>query len=140
MKLDLKDHKIINELKLNSRASVRDIAKKTGLRPSTVHQRMQKLIRNRIIEKFTLKLNNEALGENFIVFMLINAEKDIINTAFKSKHINEAFGITGEYDLILKLKFKDVREFNDYVISFRKKYNLRNTLTMVVTTVIKEEI
>ena len=140
MKLDLKDHKIINELKNNSRTSIRDIAKSTALRPSTVHQRMQRLVRNNIIEKFTLKLNNEALGENFIVFMLIKTEKDLENAAFKGKHIKEAFGITGEYDLILKLKFKDVKEFNDYVISFRKKHNLRNTMTMVATAVIKEEL
>ncbi len=140
IKLDIKDHRIVGELLKNARLSVRDIAKLTQLRPSTVHQRMQRLIREGIIEKFTLKLNNEAIGENFIVFMLIKADKDLDSSAFRNKKIKEAFGITGEYDLILKLKFSDVKEFNDYVLAFRKRYEIRNTLTMVVTANIKEEL
>ena len=140
MKLDAKDHLIISALREDSRSSIRDIAKKTKLRPSTVHQRLVKLRKNNIIEKFTLKLNNKALGENFIVFILITTSKDIENKIFANRHIKEAFGITGEYDLLLKVKFNDVEEFNDFIINFRKQQNIRKTLTMVVTTNIKEEI
>ena len=41
---------------------------------------------------------------------------------------------------LFKLKFKDVQAFNDYVITFRKQTNIKKTLTMVVTTTIKEEL
>ena len=71
MEVDDKDRKIISLLKENSRYSIRNIAKKTGIRPSTVHQRIQKLIKEKVIEKFTVKLSNKAVGENFIVFILI---------------------------------------------------------------------
>lgn len=138
--MDKKDSAIIAELKKNSRSSVRDIAKKTSLRPSTVHNRIQQLKKNTIIEKFTLKLNNKAVGENFIVFMAIKAAKDIPSTAFRSRHVKEVFGITGDYDLLLKLKFKDIEEFNDFIINFRRHYNLTTTQTSVVTTTIKEDI
>ena len=140
MQLDSKDMAIITELKHDSRQSVRDIAKKTQLRPSTVHNRVQQLKKEGIIEKFTLKLNNKAVGENFIVFMAIKAAKDIPQTAFHNRHIKEAFGITGDYDLLLKLKFKDIDEFNDFIIKFRKDNQLTTTQTSVVTAVIKEEI
>lgn len=140
MKLDHKDHLIINALRKDSRASVRDIARLTRIRPSTVHQRLVKLTKNNIIEKFTLKLNNKALGENFIVFVLITTSKDLESKVFANSHIKEAFGITGEYDLLLKMKFRDVEDFNDFIISFRKQQNIRKTLTMVVTTNIKEEV
>ncbi|MFH1316534.1 MAG: Lrp/AsnC family transcriptional regulator [Candidatus Woesearchaeota archaeon] len=141
MRLDLKDHKIIEVLRKDSRISIRDIAKKTQLRPSTVHDRIKKLVRDKVIEKFTLKLNNKAVGENFIVFMLIKSEKEIPNDYLNSnKHIKEVFGVTGEYDVFLKLKFKDIEEFNDFVLGFRKRFQLINTLTLVATTNIKEEI
>ena len=71
MKLDNKDQRIIDILKQDSREPIREIAKKTKIRPSTVHQRIQKLVENGIIEKFTIKLNNKAVGENFIIFMLV---------------------------------------------------------------------
>ena len=51
------------------------------------------------------------------------------------------FGVTGEYDLLLKLKFKDVEEFNDFLIKFRKEQKgVRQTFTMVSTANIKEEL
>jgi len=141
MELDAKDHKIIKILRENSRMAIRDIAKKTQLRPSTVHDRLKKMMREGIISKFTLKLNNKAVGENFVVFMLIKAEKEIPASYFASKdEIKEVFGVTGEYDLMLKLKFKDIEEFNDFVINFRKQFALMNTLTLVGTVNLKEEL
>jgi DNA-binding Lrp family transcriptional regulator len=140
MQLDTKDIAIIAELKKNSRASVRDIAKTTKLRPSTVHNRIQQLKKSGTIEKFTIKLNNSAVGENFIVFMAIKAGKDLPTQAFRSRHVKEAFGITGDYDLLLKLKFRDIEEFNSFIIKFRKDNQLTTTQTSVVTALIKEEI
>lgn len=140
MILDTKDHKIIAVLRDNSRISIRDLAKKTNLRPSTVHQRIKVLKQENIIEKYTLKLNNKAIGENFIVFILANTKKDLDQTTLSNPHIKEVFGITGEYDIIMKLKFKDVEEFNDFIIKFRKELTIKETLTMVVTANIKEEV
>lgn len=140
MILDNKDHKIIEVLRDDSRISIRDLAKKINLRPSTVHQRIKILKQKNIIEKYTLKLNNKAIGENFIVFILANTKKDLDQTTLSNTHIKEVFGITGEYDLIMKLKFKDVEEFNDFIIKFRKETSIRETLTMVVTADIKEEL
>lgn len=140
MKLDETDHRIIEVLRDNARSSVRDIAKKLKLRPSTVHVRIQKLIRDKIIEKFTIKLNNKAIGENFIVFVFIATEKLIENAAFHHKNIKEVFGITGEYDLVMKCKFADIEEFNDFILDFRRKHGLKKTLTMIATVNLKEEI
>jgi DNA-binding Lrp family transcriptional regulator len=140
VKLDSKDLKIITVLKENSRLAIRDIAKKTQLRPSTVHLRIQRLQENNIIEKFTLKLNNKAIGEDFIVFMYITTKEDLLPSFFNNSHIKEAFGITGEYDLLLKLKFRDISQFNDYIIALRKNKAITKTITNVVTVGIKEEL
>ena len=138
MKTDKKDFKIINELKKNARLPIRDIAKKTQLRPSTVHLRLQRLIKNKIIEKFTLKLDNKEVEEDFIVFMYVSTKEDLPNSFFNNPHIKESFGITGEYDLLLKLKFKDISGFNDYIIALRKNKAITKTITNVVTANIKE--
>lgn len=139
MKLDDKDLAIINELKKNSRASIRDIAKDTSIRPSTVHVRINQLIKKGIIEKFTLKLNNKAFGEDFIVFVLIKTNEEIKKSVFNQKAVREVFGVTGEYDLMMKLKFKDIDEFNNFLLKFRKENNVVSTVTMVSTITLKEE-
>ena len=140
LKLDNKDWKIIELLQKNSRLSIRDIAKKTQIRPSTVHQRIQKLVKNSVIEKFTLKLNNDAVNQNFIVFMFLSTKQDLPPQFFQNHAITESFGVTGEYDLLLKFKFKDIAEFNNYIISLRKNKFITKTVTHIVTVNIKEEI
>ena len=138
--MDKKDKAIVEALKENSRYSVRDIAKKTRIRPSTVHQRIQKLLKEGIIEKFTIKLDDKKTGENFIVFMLLNTSKDLGKQFLDHPNLKEAFGITGEYDLLVKFKFSDVEEFNKFIINLRKFEEIEKTLTMIGTVKIKEEI
>lgn len=143
MEIDVKDTKIIEILKQDSRLPIREIAKRTKIRPSTIHQRIQKLIENGIIEKFTIKLNNKSVGENFIVFMLVKGSTTeyIDNKFLNNKHIKEVFGVTGEYDLLIKLKFASVEEFHEFILNFRKENKeVQSTLTMVATTNLKEEI
>lgn len=141
--LDKKDYLIINILKQNSRLAIRDIAKKTGIRPSTVHERIKKLVKEGSIEKFTLKLSNKAVGQDFIIFMLIKGgtTEYINDKIINNDCIKEIFGVTGEYDLLLKLKFENVEEFNKFLIKFRKdQKGIRQTYTMVTTANVKEEI
>jgi len=143
MVLDDKDWKIIELLKQDSREPIREIAKKTKIRPSTIHQRIRKLVEGKTIEKFTIKLNNKAVGENFIVFMLVKGgtTEYIDNKILNDKHVKEVFGITGEYDLLIKLKFENVEEFHEFVLNFRKdKKEIQSTMTMVVTTNLKEDL
>ena len=138
--INQKDQKILHELKQNSRSTVREIAKATGIRPSTVHQRIKRMVGDKTIERFTIKLDNKAAEENFVVFMLVKTPKDLEDKVFSNPHIKEAFGVTGEYDLLLKLKFRDIEEFNEFIIAFRKTNRISNTVTMVATINIKEEL
>lgn len=140
MKIDDTDTLILGKLKQDSRITIREIAKELSLRPSTVHQRITKLRNEGVIEKFTIKTNNKLIGENFIVLMLVSTEGVMIpQNAFKDVHIKEVFGITGEYDIMIKMKFLDVEEFNKFILDFRKKYSLKKTVTMVATVNIKED-
>ena len=143
MGIDRKDEKIIDILKQDSRASIKEIAKSTKIRPSTIHQRIQKLVKSGVIEKFTVKLDNKAVEENFIVIMLVKGStaEYIDNKIIEDGHVKEVFGVTGEYDLLFKLKFKDVEDFNNFILTFRKyKKDIQSTLTMIVTTNLKEEV
>ena len=143
MELDDKDSKILEILKADARLPIREMAKQTKIRPSTVHQRIQKLVESGVIEKFTIKLNNKEVGENFIVLMLVKGStSEYVDSRFSNdRHVKEVFGVTGEYDLLIKLKFANVEEFNGFILKFRKENReIQSTLTMVVTTNLKEEI
>jgi DNA-binding Lrp family transcriptional regulator len=141
--LDKKDQKIIEILKENSRASIREISKVTGIRPSTVHQRIKKMKQEGVIQGFTVRLDDDKVGEGFCVFMLISGtpERYLDEKVVKNRHVKGIYGITGEYDLLIKMKFKDMNEFNGFLLNFREKYSqhISKTLTMVQTVQLKEE-
>jgi len=138
--IDERDKKIIGLLKADSRMSIRDIAKHTGMRPSTVHQRIQKLRRDKVIERFTIRLDPKKTDENFVVFLLISTREDLDDKFLNHSCIKDVYGITGEFDLFMKLKFKDVDEFNSFLITFRKDKRIKKTLTMVGTISLKETL
>lgn len=141
--LDKKDQKIIKILKENSRASIREISKATAIRPSTVHQRIKRMVEEGVIERFTVRLNDDKVGLGFAVFMLISGstERYLDSKILKNEHVKGIYGITGEYDLLVKLKFADMNAFNDFVLDFRENYSehISKTLTMVQTVKLKEE-
>lgn len=137
--MDSRDIKIVEILKEDSRKSIREIARITGIRPSTVHQRIQKLIKENVIKNFTIKLNYQQLNQKFVAFVLVNTKGELPASFFSNPQIKDVFGITGEFDLLLKLRFKDVNEFNDFLITLRKNPRIAKTLTLVSTIEIKEE-
>jgi DNA-binding Lrp family transcriptional regulator len=142
VKIDDKDMEIIKLLETNSRTSIREIGKKINMRPSTVHLRLKKLRDEGVIEKFTIKLNDEKTGRNLVVFMLISGTMDkyLNDVVMKDSCVQEIHGITGEYDLLMKLKFRDMKEFNKFIIGFRDKFSdsITKTITMVQTVKLKE--
>ena len=138
---DKKDLMILEQLQKDSRMTVKEIGKKTGIRPSTVHKRILRLKEANVIRKFSVKVDDKAIEENFAVMMMVKTKPSVLldESVLKSRHIKEVYGITGDYDLIMKLKFRDVEEFNTFIIRFRKEQNIVNTLTFVVTARVKED-
>lgn len=141
VQVDDKDIAILDILKEDSRSSVRTISKKTGIRPSTVHTRIQRMQEKGVIRGFSVDLAPEKVGEGLTVYMLVAGTLEgYLDDAFlNSKHIKEISGITGEYDLLMKLAFKDMKQFNRFVIDFRKRYSqsVSKTITMVRTVELK---
>ncbi len=140
--MDSTNRKIVDLLREDSRKTIREIAEKIGSRPSTVHQRILKMSRDGMIEKFTVKLNDDMVGEDFTAFMFVKTtpSTDLGKGVLSDRCVKEVFGLTGEYDMLFKMKFPGVKEFNDFVLKFRKTQNVVSTLTMVATAKIKEEV
>jgi DNA-binding Lrp family transcriptional regulator len=73
-KLTETDYTIIKQLIRNPRMEIRDIAAATSISPKTVHRRLDKMIRNRVLE-FSIQPNPDAM-KGYIVFFLDVKVKD----------------------------------------------------------------
>lgn len=73
-KLTETDYTIIKQLIRNPRMEIRDIAAATSISPKTVHRRLDKMVRNRVLE-FSIQPNPDAM-KGYIVFFLDVKVKD----------------------------------------------------------------
>jgi DNA-binding Lrp family transcriptional regulator len=69
--VDPKDIRIIEILSANARSPLRDIAKVVGLSPSSVRNRMQRLVDLGVIRKYTVDVDHRRTGLNVEVIALL---------------------------------------------------------------------
>ena len=72
--LDDIDRGIIRILQEDAKTSYREINNQLGISIGTIHNRLNKLENNKIIEGYTVKLNNEKLGYKLTFLIRIQIE------------------------------------------------------------------
>jgi Lrp/AsnC family transcriptional regulator for asnA, asnC and gidA len=126
--IDEKDKKIIEVLKDHAEYTTRQIAKRTLLPITTIHNRIRKLRKDGIIKKYTIKLDTDLLGRNFVSYILISVnlpilkqkrktQLDLANELKKFYYIERADIVTGGTDIVAIVRVKDVKEFDDCLLN-----------------------
>ncbi len=120
-KLDKKDIDIIKILEEDGRISILKIAKKVKLSHETVRYRMNKLIKNGIIEKFIVRINKQKLGYNIYAVIMIslwnytdNEWSGFLKYLIEHRNIVAVEKITGRFDIKIAFWAKDSEEM-DYI-------------------------
>lgn len=136
--------KIISILSKDSSLPFVDIAKQIGISDATVHIRVRRLIAAGIIRKFTIAVDNNQLGYDHLAFMGINIEPgyaDEVNTGLSTiDEVLEIHETHGRFDILLKLRAKDLDEMRDIVVNkIRKLPRILETELMTVLKTRKEE-
>lgn len=123
--LDSIDHKIINRLKDNSRASYVEIGRQIGLSPSSVRERIQKLEDLGIIKGYRLELDTKKLGfgiEVLIMLKLFSGNLNVFCSELgKFPEIIEAHRVTGSHNISMKVILVDqlhLQEFIDKLLRY----------------------
>lgn len=129
MQLDNKDKTLVYELGLNSRQSIRELAKKTKLSKSTVNYRIQRLIDNKIITGFKTYFNYSKIGiASFALYLKFqNTTKEIENKIINYFSSNESVtwlgSSYGNWELIIEFTVQDFLTLSNFLSEFYKTYN-----------------
>ena len=126
-KVDDKDQKILNILKDHAEFTTRQIAKKTLLPVTTIHNRIKRLRSEGIIKKYTVRLDHSRLGKNFVAYVLVatnlellkrknKTQYDLIDDIRKFYFVERADIVTGGTDIVVIMRVKDVAEFDECLI------------------------
>ena len=124
--LDDKDLKILALLSENSKLTTSKISRKLLIPITTVHNRIKKLEKNGIIKKYTIKVDYKLIGKPVLSYIFIKVNYN----ALSSQNLNQDYLIkkiraienicsielvTGDYDLIVKLRVRDLDELSNVI-------------------------
>ena len=127
-KIDEKDNKILEVLKEHADYATRQIAKKTGLPITTVHNRIQKLKKEKIIKKFTVDLDYHKIQEGFRAYVLVSVNLSLLKQKNKSQYnvakeirnfpfVERVDIVSGGTDIVAMIRVKDVAEFDQVLLT-----------------------
>jgi Lrp/AsnC family transcriptional regulator, regulator for asnA, asnC and gidA len=137
--LDDVNLQIIDILGKDSSMPFVEIAKQIGISDATVHLRVRRLISEGVINKFTLSLDNDLLGYDHLSFIGINIRPgftDQITEGLSNlEEVLEIHEMHGKYDLLLKIRAKDLHHIRD--IMENKIHKLPNIVETELMTVLK---
>ncbi len=141
--MDEVDRRLLRLLAENSRASLRDLSRSLGVAVSTVHARLQRLIREGVIRRFTILPDYERLGYPITAVILVAVEggmiEEVASRLAGEHNLVAVYDITGDYDLVLVGKFRSMDELNSFLKRLNKLPAIRRTVTSVVLKVFKED-
>lgn len=117
--MDEIDKKILDILREDAKMPYYKIAKEVGVGTTTVYSRIQKLIKEGIIERFSALINYEKLGYDAFIIIGLSVEPDKIEGVAKeiSEHEEvQMVGVTtGSHDMVVEVLGKDTKTIGKFI-------------------------
>ncbi len=122
MKLDRIDRKILSLLQRNARISNAELAERVNLSPTPCLRRLRKLQDSGLIERYTVILNQKALGLQMSAFVFVILEKNTRENgeAFESAledlaEVTECCVVAGRHDYVLRVVTRSLEDYERFL-------------------------
>lgn len=142
--LDEIDLSILRLLRGNSRMSLQEMSRITGISDATIQFRLKRMKANGVICGFTIMANSAATGYAVTAIVLVQTDADKHDEAkialAKIPVVSEVYEVFGEYDLFIKVWSRSLEELNSTINDkIRSIEGIEDLLEIVVVERVKEE-
>ena len=114
--MDKTDLKILSELSNDSSISIPKLSEKINVNTSVVYSRIKRLVKSKLIKKFTIDVNDKELGYTVKSLTGINMDSkqrdDVIEELFKIPGVREISEVTGRFDILVIMFAKNLPEMH----------------------------
>ena len=145
--MDRIDRKLLTLMQRDASRTNVDMADEVGLSPSSCLRRMQRLRRSGVIDRVVAILNPARAGRAIKALVTVELKqhgeqqmRHFLDLASAEETISHAYAVTGESDVVLMLRLKDMEEFDALCERlFRDDNGVARFFTMIVIRTAKEE-
>ena len=118
-RVDELDLMILSELSEDASISIPKLSKKIKVNSSVVYSRIKRLVKRKLIERFTIVVNDQELGYQVksLVGINMNSKKrdNVINELFKIIGVREIAEVTGRFDILVTIYAHSLEEMHKIV-------------------------
>ena len=148
--LDSKDKKILGMVQQNCRLTAREISERVGAPITTVFAKLKRMERQGLVRGYHAVLNASKLNMGTTAFILASfayrdkgqkllSQREIAREIAGFPEVQEVHIISGEWDILMKVKAKDVDTVGEFVVDkLRLVEGIQKTLTCLVFVSEKE--
>jgi len=140
--IDVKDKEILSLLLQDAAISKADIARRLGLAPSAISERVRRLEADGVIQGYEVRLNPKRLGKPLLAFVFVTDAKPSLgfDTAAALSGVTgleELHKIAGDDCYLLKIRAAGTDELNQIIES---QINPVQSVTRVRTTIVLDAV
>lgn len=110
---------ILSELSNDASISVPKLAKKINTNTSVVYSRIKRLLKRKLIQRFTIDVNDKELGYGVKSVTGINMDSkkrdNIIDSLFGIDGVREISEVTGRFDIMVTMYARNLNEMHKVV-------------------------
>ncbi len=130
------DMDILYELKKDGNISVPILSKKLGYNSSVLYSRIKRLVKKKLIKKFTIEIDDSLLGIDVKASIGINRDpkfkEQISRNLMEIPDVVSISEVTGRFDMIVRIYAQDLEALHTAVIQkIGKIEGIQNTETFV---------
>lgn len=128
--------KLIQELTKDSSISVPNLSKKLGINASVLYSRIKRLIKKKLIKKFTIVVDDALLGIGVKALVGVNRDPKLKDSIHKqlmeTPEVVSISEVTGRFDMIVRVYADNLESLHTAVIEKVGKIDgIQNTETFV---------
>ena len=144
LSMDNLDKKILELLSDDGRKSYRKISRELGVSVGTVHNRVDKLTKTGIINKFVPVINHEKLGYTLTAIIGLEIKGGSVSFLTDKEEFKDnllaVYDVTGQFDGIVIAKFRNTFELNKFIKLLLKEDTVIRSYTQTVLNIVNEEL
>lgn len=143
--MDQIDRKLLQILSQNAAATATEMVPQVNLSIPAINKRIQKLQKSGVIRRFTIQVEPAKVGKPICAFILVvlhrSSHMDSLMEYIQSDpDILECYGITGEYDYLLKVCTADVASLQKKINHLKKVSGVVKSHTMMTLMEYKNNV
>jgi DNA-binding Lrp family transcriptional regulator len=125
---------------------ISQIAKKLKEPSTTIHYNIKKLEKEKAIKSYRAVFDYKKIGKGHCVYVLANLKEEkygypeeAIKVIAEDPRIESVDIVTGDYEVIMKLRVKDIDDYYTFVKEAVKKYGFSKMVSLTSLKQIKSE-